>query len=103
MCFIPYKPLTFLAPDSFQTPKQKAPVPNTAYKLPQPKALIAKAEPSSSSISDLVPPFSISFDSDFFAFPRVRENPNSAAMPPTKPKNAAATNSKMFYNLSYLL
>ncbi|TMW50396.1 hypothetical protein DOY81_004497 [Sarcophaga bullata] len=90
--------LTFLAPDSFHTPKQKAPVPSTAYNVPQPKALIARADPSSSSISDFVPPFSISFDSDFLAFPSVRENPNSAEMPPTKPKNAAAKTTTQIEN-----
>ena len=94
--------LTFLAPDNFQTPKQNAPVPKTAYKVPQPKALIAKADPSSNNIKDFVPPFSINFVSDFFALPRVLEKPNNADMPPTKPKNAAATtiSMKMFYNLS---
>ncbi|KAI8118915.1 mitochondrial, NFU1 iron-sulfur cluster scaffold like protein [Lucilia cuprina] len=74
----------------FHTPKQNAPVPSTAYKVPHPKALMAKADPSSSKINDFVPPFSINFDSDFFALPNVRENPNNADMPPTKPKNAAA-------------
>lgn len=91
------------APDSFQTPKQNAPVPSTAYKEPQPNARIAKADPSSNSIRDLAPPFSISFASDFFALPKVFEKPNMADMPPTKPKNAAAIYLQVFYNLSNAL
>lgn len=81
--------LTFLAPDSFHIPKQNAPVPNTAYNVPQPKARIANADPSSNNTMDFVPPFSINFDSDFFALPRDREKPNKADMPPTSPRKAA--------------
>jgi len=62
-----------------------------AYKLPQPKALIASAEPSSSNIDAVfAPAFSIILVSDFFALPMVREKPNNADTPPISPRKQPA-------------
>lgn len=82
--------LTFLAPDNFQTPKQNAPVPITAYKVPKPNAFIAKADPSSNKRTVFRPPCCINLLSLALALPNVREKPNKADIPPTNPKKSTA-------------